>query len=55
MGKGMQTLLESAAPTLVLAVVVLAGGMGYGFYKAHNAPAEEATPAAVEVAPGNAN
>lgn len=40
MSRGLQTLLESATPTLVLAAVVLLGGMGYGFYQAHQAPAE---------------
>lgn len=55
MSTAMQTLLESATPTLVLAVIVLVGGMGYGFYQAHNAPAAVETPAAVEAAPANGN
>lgn len=52
MSRGLQTLLESAGPTLALAVIVLVAGMGYGFYQAHNAPVEAET--AVQAAPENA-
>jgi hypothetical protein len=43
--------LESAVPALVLAVVILVGGMGYGFYQAHQTPVEGAV--AVPAAPAN--
>lgn len=46
MSRGLSSILESAAPTLFLALVVLIGGVGYGLYERHQAPAQEAAPAA---------
>lgn len=38
MERGLRAVFESATFTLTLAVLVLAGGMGYGFYKSHQTP-----------------
>lgn len=45
MQQGLWGWLEEATPTLVLAVVVLLGGVGYGVYSAYQAPVEPATAA----------
>lgn len=50
MSRGIQTLLESATPTLVLAILVLAAGMGYGFYERAQTPADSANPALTQEA-----
>lgn len=55
MSRGLQTLLESAMPTLVLAVIVLVGGVGYGFYQAHQAAPEGQSAASAETVPAASN
>ena len=45
MSRGLSSLLESAAPTLFIALVVLIGGVGYGLYERQKAPAPEAAAA----------
>lgn len=40
MSQGLRTLLESATPTLVVAALVLPGGVAYGVYAAHQAPGQ---------------
>lgn len=50
----LQTLLESATPTLVLAAVVLCAGVGYGLYERQQVPfesVEAAVPAPAQVQP----
>lgn len=38
MNRGLLSLLENATTTLVLAVLVLGAGIGYGAYMRHQAP-----------------
>ena len=51
MRRGWSSMLESAGPTLFLALVVLVAGVGYGLYERYQAPAEASAPAATEGAP----
>ena len=53
MGRGIQTLFESATPSLVVAVLVLLGGVGYGFYASKEAPGQPAE--SVEAGPAVKN
>ena len=58
MSRGLSALLDSAAPTLLIAIAVLVGGVGYGFYERSQNPeqvsavadAESTAPAAAEAA-----
>ena len=50
MSHGLSSLLESAALALIVALVVLIGGVGYGLYERHQAPAPEAAAPAAEQA-----
>jgi len=50
----LQTLLENATPTLVLAAVVLGAGVAYGVYERQKVPfesVEAAVPAPAQVQP----
>ena len=53
MSRGLQTLFESATPSLVIAVLVLLGGIGYGIYAAQQAPGQPAE--SVEAGPAVKN
>lgn len=54
MSRGMRSLFENAAPSLILALVVLLGGIGYGLYERHANPVGEA-PAQETSAPSTSN
>lgn len=54
MNRGLLPLLENATTTLVLAVLVLGAGIGYGAYMRHQAPEPAVTVPALEVAPEKA-
>lgn len=48
MSRGFRALLESAAPTLLLAIAVLIAGVGYGVYERTQNSAEVSAAAAEE-------